>query len=141
MRLTIVPADSCIIKDGVSLVFPFIAPAEWHAVQWYGARGVIEKTQGEPEAITNAAIVQPYADAFDAEAARLAALNPPLNAAEIRRREIIARLSAIDAATVRPSREIAAALADGKPAQAFAKNKLATLETEAAALRAELATL
>lgn len=58
-----------------------------------------------------------------------------------RRAAIAARLAAIDAATVRPSREIAAALADGKPAPAFAKNKLATLEAEAAALRAELATL
>jgi hypothetical protein len=60
---------------------------------------------------------------------------------EARRAEIVARLGAIDAASVRPSREIAAALADGKPAPAFAKNKLATLETEAAALRTELATL
>lgn len=58
-----------------------------------------------------------------------------------REMEIRARLSAIDGAGVRPSREIAAALSTGAEAPAFAVAKLATLEAEAATLRAELAAL
>lgn len=66
---------------------------------------------------------------------------PPPTAEQIRRGEILGRLSAIDAASVRPSREIAVAVATGQPAPAFAAGKLADLENEAALLRAELATL
>jgi hypothetical protein len=53
-----------------------------------------------------------------------------------RRAEIISRLSAIDTDSVRPLR----AIADGT-ATDFDRQKLAALETEAATLRAELATL
>lgn len=60
---------------------------------------------------------------------------------DLRRVEIIGRLSAIDAASVRPQREVIAALAAGDPAPAFAVEKLAALEAEAAQLRAELAAL
>lgn len=65
----------------------------------------------------------------------------PPSAKEIRRGEIVARLAAIDGASARPVREIAAALADGRLAPAFAKAKLVTIELEAATLRAELAAL
>ena len=61
-----------------------------------------------------------------------------LTAAELRRMEITARLSAIDADSARPSREIIGALAAGLAAPAFALAKVAALETEAGALRAEL---
>lgn len=57
---------------------------------------------------------------------------------EARRAEIIAALEAIDAASIRPAREIAAALAAGKDAPKYALDKLSALEEEAATLRAEL---
>jgi len=51
--------------------------------------------------------------------------------------EIDARLAEIDADSGRPSREISLALLDGRPADAYAASKLAALEKEASALRAE----
>lgn len=71
MRLTIVPDDRCIIKDGEPLVFDFAAPAGWHAVQWYGDYGTIEHKIGGAEYIDDEAIVQPFADAYAEERARL----------------------------------------------------------------------
>lgn len=58
-----------------------------------------------------------------------------------RAEQIRARLGQIDADSIRPARAVAAALAAGQPAPAFDAAKLATLETEAATLRAELAGL
>lgn len=66
---------------------------------------------------------------------------PAPTAAQIRAGEIRARLAQIDQDSIRPARAVAAALAAGQPAPAFDAGKLANLETEAAALRAELATL
>lgn len=54
---------------------------------------------------------------------------------------IRARLKAIDAEGVRAMRSAVAAMAKGKPVPAFDANKMDALETEAAALRAELAGL
>lgn len=59
----------------------------------------------------------------------------------IRRAEIGARLFEIDQDSIRPARAVAAALAAGQPAPAFDAAKLATLESEAVNLRAELAAL
>lgn len=70
----------------------------------------------------------------EAQAIRLAADSAPAN----RRGEILARLAAIDTDSIRPAREIAAALAVGRTPPEFAGGVLAALETEAAALRAEL---
>lgn len=56
----------------------------------------------------------------------------------VRRAEIISRLTAIDAESIRPAREVSAALAAGQLAPAFSVSKLAALETEAASLRTEL---
>lgn len=61
---------------------------------------------------------------------------PPTRADVIR-----ASLAEIDTQSIRPARAVSAALAAGQPAPAFDAAKLATLETEAAALRAELAAL
>jgi hypothetical protein len=63
---------------------------------------------------------------------------PPPTAQQIRRSEITARLLAIDTESVRPLRAALIEQAAGKPAPAFERGKLAALETEAAALRAEL---
>lgn len=55
-----------------------------------------------------------------------------------RRAEILTRLAAIDTESIRPAREVSAALAAGQLAPAFSVSKLAALEAEAAALRTEL---
>ncbi|WP_194786614.1 hypothetical protein [Rhodocyclus gracilis] len=55
-----------------------------------------------------------------------------------RRAEILTRLVMIDTESIRPAREITAAIAAGQPAPEFAASKLTALEAEAAALRAEL---
>ena len=66
---------------------------------------------------------------------------PAQTAAEIRKAEIMGRLYAIDTQSARPLREVLSAIAAGQPAPDFAKNKIAAMEGEAAALRAELAGL
>lgn len=58
-----------------------------------------------------------------------------------RRAEIMDALAAIDTASIRPAREVAAALVAGKPAPEFPAAKLLQLEADAAALRQELADL
>lgn len=55
-----------------------------------------------------------------------------------RRAEIMMRLAAIDTESIRPAREVSAALAAGQLAPAFSVSKIAALEAEAAALRNEL---
>lgn len=65
----------------------------------------------------------------------------PPSAAEVRRGEILGRLAVIDTESIRAVRATVSATAKGKPAPAFDANKLEALETEAAALRAELAGL
>jgi hypothetical protein len=54
---------------------------------------------------------------------------------------IQATLNKIDEQKIRPSSEIAAALASGQQAQSYSVNKLQTLEAQAATLRAQLAAL
>ena len=66
---------------------------------------------------------------------------PQLSPAEMRRMEILVRLSAIDGQSARPLRDVVGALVAGQPAPEFAAGKLAALEAEAATLRAELAGL
>lgn len=58
-----------------------------------------------------------------------------------RRAEIMDALAAIDAASIRPAREVAAALVAGEPAPEFSSAKLLQLEAAAAALRQELTDL
>ena len=78
-------------------------------------------------------------DGQESEAELAAVLAPYglyVSAAAARRAEILARLAEIDAASIRPLR----AIADSTAAQAD-HDKLAALDSEAAALRAELAGL
>lgn len=63
------------------------------------------------------------------------------SAAELRRGEIAGRLAEIDSLSARALRESVIQQAKGKPVPAFSLTKLESLETEAAALRAELAAL
>ena len=66
---------------------------------------------------------------------------PPPTPEQIRRGEITARLYQIDADSVRALRVATIEQAAGRPAPPFERNKLQALETEAAALRAELAAM
>lgn len=74
MKITVIPTDGFISIDGVALVFPFSAAPNLHAIQWNGASGAIETTNGKQHVSTDLADVQPYINAYNAEAARLAAI-------------------------------------------------------------------
>ena len=65
----------------------------------------------------------------------------PVTPAEIRRSQIEAELTAIDAASARPLRAILAATTSGEAADPADVAKLAGIEARAKALREELATL
>lgn len=77
MKITIIPSDNFISIDGVALVFPFSAAPNIHAIQWDGASGAIETSNGSQHFSTDLADVQPFIDAYNAEAARLAAIVAP----------------------------------------------------------------
>ena len=91
MRLTVIPSDNIIIKDGQRLVFEFVAPADLHAIQWYGTHGFVETTDGKQERIDSLNSVQVYIDAYASEVTRLANIAPTL--AETK----AAKLAALDA--------------------------------------------
>lgn len=63
---------------------------------------------------------------------------PEPTAAEIRRAEIMAELYRIDAASSRPARAVAYAIANGNQADAADVAQLGALEAQAQSLRAEL---
>jgi hypothetical protein len=73
MRLTIIPEDQTIIKDGEALKFAFAADAGIHAIQWYDTYGTIEYKSGPAEYFTSPEIVMPFIAAYTAETERLAA--------------------------------------------------------------------
>ena len=91
MRLTVIPSDNIIIKDGQRLVFQFAAPADLHAIQWYGTHGFVETTDGKQERIDSLNSVQAYIDAYASEVTRLANIVPTL--AELK----AAKLAGLDA--------------------------------------------
>lgn len=66
---------------------------------------------------------------------------PDLEPEPDRKAQILAELADIDASSIRPSREIAVAIASSASVPEFAASKLASLEARAHALRLELATL
>lgn len=71
MRLTIIPSDQIVIKNGKALNFPFVLP-DIRAVQWYGSSGEVEYTDGRPnKKITSLAPYQSVADAYQTEKTRL----------------------------------------------------------------------
>ena len=73
MRLTVIPEDRTIIKDGVALQFDFPADANIHAIQWYGDAGTIEQKVGGSVPATLEDI-SPFLGAYTLEEERLAAL-------------------------------------------------------------------
>lgn len=94
MRLTVIPSDNIIIKDGQRLVFEFAAPADLHAIQWYGTHGFVETTDGKQVRTDDQADVQAYIDAHAAEVARLAAIAATPKTLEQVRTEKLAALDA-----------------------------------------------
>lgn len=61
MRVTIVPEDQCVIVDGDALSgLALPASPNTHAIQWYGAHGVIEKKAGPAERFTDESVLAPY---------------------------------------------------------------------------------
>lgn len=74
MIVSVIPADKTIVINGEGLTFEFpYFPPSLHAIQWNGINGTLEFTQGPQQFFDNAAIVQPYIDAWNAEKARLEA--------------------------------------------------------------------
>ena len=109
--VTVVPADNLIIVDGKTLVFPFDAPANMHALQWRGGTGHTEWTDGPNQPLTAedydeqvAPFVKLWQDekarleqaAAEAEAARLAEYNSEEARFERLRAERDRRLAATD---------------------------------------------
>ena len=139
-RVTIVPADSLVIVDGRGLHVDCSGLAQGvHAVQWDGQTGEVER-HGEPNEVLDlagyATHVAPLYAAW--EAAREAAdATPPLpDPITTRRADIHRELDTIDLQSVRSLR---AKLSD--TAAAEDERILSELESRAAALRTELATL
>lgn len=80
MQVSVIPKDKTIVIDGEALVFDFqVWPGNLHALQWNGVSGAMEFTTGPQQFIDNPAFVQPYIDAYNAEAARIAAEQAALN--------------------------------------------------------------
>lgn len=70
MRLTIIPSDKTVVKDGVGydkLDFS-MADASIHAVQWYDTEGEIEIVDARGRAVENRTITDltPFQSALDA---------------------------------------------------------------------------
>ena len=74
MRLTIIPSDKVVIKDGKALHGLNFTLAGIRAVQWYGNKGEVEYLDGSPnEIIDDLSPYQSIIDIYDAEIARLEA--------------------------------------------------------------------
>lgn len=73
MKVSVIPADKTVVVNGKALVFDFqVFSPKVHAIQWNGISGTIEYTEGAATWFDNPAIVEPFIDAWNAEAARLA---------------------------------------------------------------------
>ena len=83
MKLTVIPSDRFIQRDGLAHVLPLwpLDDANIHAIQWDGQAGEIEYA-GKPKpansAFTDAAVIKPYLTALDNYLANLPAPVPPL---------------------------------------------------------------
>ena len=149
-QVTVIPADKVISVNGRGLNFNFPAPANMHALQWRGAAGHIEYTDGAPNrllaAADYAAEVAPFAALWQAEYDRLEEeRNRPLTPEEIAQNAYVAAVSellTVDAESIRAMRVLLLALAGTNPDAVAALErdltKLSDLETQAETLRPTL---
>lgn len=148
MQVTVIASDKCIIVDG-SLIEPVECEYDEgvHAIQWDGANGHIEFITFDGGIMTTPVSlmeVQPYIDAWQEEKARLDELEKAqaeVDETQLRIAEIEQLLVANDLASVRPLRAILDAQEKGEEPNPLDRAKLAELEEQAQALRAELAAL
>lgn len=72
MQVSIIPKDKTIVVDGMALVFDF---AVWskkiHAIQWNGASGTIEYTEGAAQWFDNFAMIEDIVQAYFDEKKRI----------------------------------------------------------------------
>ena len=74
MRLTIIPNDKVVIKDGLAFHGLNFTLANIRAIQWYGNKGEVEYLDGSPNAVIDD--ITPYqsiVDIYNAEKAKLEA--------------------------------------------------------------------
>jgi len=77
MKITVIPSDNFMSKDGVGLFFDFSAIRgiqSVHAIQWDEDHGHIERTGYPNDEFTNVGVLAPLLAAYDAEIARLEAV-------------------------------------------------------------------
>lgn len=144
MQVTVIAPDKLVLVDGSALkLSKFDFDEGLHAIQFNGKLGHVE-FQTPDGGLTTAPVseyeVQPYVEAWNAEKARLDAITPPEpteeEKAQQRIKEIQSLLTANDLASVRPLRaKLAGTATEADDA------RLAELEEQAQALRAELVTL
>ena len=66
MRVIVIPEDKQIAVDGEFRVVEMDYDATIHAIQWYDTFGDIEYKIGSAEYFTDASIIQPYIEAWEA---------------------------------------------------------------------------
>jgi hypothetical protein len=102
MRLTVIPSDKFMSKDGAGLIFDFSAisgSSVIRAIQWDAAAGHVEYNDGRPNAPIAASFIVAYVEAYDAEKARLAAIAAAALEIFNSPKEVLKRkIAAIDAA-------------------------------------------
>ena len=74
MKLTVIPSDNFMRKNGKGLFFDFISAPDIRAIQWDTDHGEIERLGQSNEFITDEADIASYVTAYDVEAARLDAV-------------------------------------------------------------------
>ena len=139
-HVTVIPQDKTIIVDGQGLRFDFAAPAALRALQWRNGAGHVEfSDELTPNLIIQGQedyekYVRPYVQMWEERDTSSSMMEPGQESTAEQR--IKSRLLEIDLESVRPLR----AKANGTSTPED-DAKLAALEQEAEALRAELAGL
>ena len=139
-HVTVIPDDKIVLVDGQALKFDFVAPEGMHALQWHNGSGHVEFSdeltpnliiQGQEDYEKH---VRPYVQMWEEIDTSSSMMEPGQESTAEQR--IKSRLLEIDLESVRPLR--AKAYGTSTPED---DAKLAALEQESGALRAELAGL
>lgn len=77
-RITVVPADACVIVEGDALAgLALPVSTNVHAIQWHGTHGIIERRTGGAEYFTDFSVVAPFLSVWQARRDELDAPPPP----------------------------------------------------------------